>query len=131
MSQLLQPLQKTPELLSSRLPSLPFELGSQRQAVRRRGGHRLLAEREREVFVVRPHLQQASVVRTPRLARLAGDVDRPRSIPVRDVQDLAVRGAVGFHGAGAAAALDRAEIELAQERMAERARVLLSPAAIE
>ncbi len=91
----------------------------------------LPAERERKILVLRPHRQQVAVIRAARLAGLAGDVHHLRSIPVRDVEDLAIRRAVGFDGAGAAAALDRAEIEFAQQGMPECARVLLAPAAIE
>src|SRR5262245_7468787 len=77
------------------------------------------AERHRKILILRPDRQQIPVERTFRLTGLPGCVDGEGVVPVGNVDDLAVAGAVGADRAIAAAPLNRRQVERRENWMRE------------
>src|SRR5688572_6964415 len=81
-------------------------LSSQHQPVGCRGSYSGARIHHREILIVGPQFEEIAEERTFRLSRLAGHVRDDGAIPVGDVDDFAIAGAVGGHGPRSAGTLD-------------------------
>src|SRR5579871_6115664 len=96
--------------------------------------------RQREVLSFRPQRQKIAVVRTPWLSRLARHVDRPRAVPIGEIENLAIGRAGGLleirverrsvRRGRVSAALGRGQVELRRQGMPERRFVQIAPAPV-
>ena len=66
------------------------------QPVRGIGFDRFPAIDERGVFIVPPHIDEIAVVRTFRLAGLAGNAGEDRAVPVSKIKNVPVRRAMNL-----------------------------------
>jgi predicted amidohydrolase YtcJ len=82
---------------------------------------------QRKIHIIRKHLQQAPVEGAFRLPRLPRHIRHDRPIPVRDVENLAVRRAIGGDRPRTPAPFDRRKVEDTDQRMRKRPCVHAAP----